>query len=185
MLSIHLLTPPLFQLRELHAIREDVKNTVRVLKKAGDNASALENEGFCQRGVERNGSMSERKRRTRNMIEVLLDEQNNQRKMGIYDPKGLQVRASVFSKAATERALRLAKLDEEEALEISAHASLANTSSKLSVTIYESNDGSDDESKIERVGRCGPKLDIQHQQKNTSLLDIQYQQKKTSLARSA
>jgi hypothetical protein len=111
------------------------------------------------------------RRRTRNMIQGLLDEQNYQRKMGIYDPKGLQVRASVFSKAAREKALRLAKQDEMEALEISPEASLVVDSSPQfsSSASCESKEDSVEDSKIERGGRsCTPKLDLQRQQKNTS-----------------
>lgn len=110
------------------------------------------------------------RRRTRNMIQGLLDEQNYQRKMGIYDPKGLQVRASVFSKAAREKALLLAKQDEMEALEITPEASLVvvDSARQLSSASFESNDDSVEDSKIECGGRCAPKLAFQHQQKNTS-----------------
>ena len=163
--------PPLVQPSELHAIRDGVRNTVRELKKAGDNASALESEHFCRRGVENmqsNGGMSDKRLRTKNMMQGLLDEQNNQRKMGIYDPKGLQVRASIFSKAAIARALLLAKHDEMEALEIAIQTSPVACSSRLSATTFDSKDGSDEESKIECVGMFSPKIDLQHQQKNTS-----------------
>jgi hypothetical protein len=103
------------------------------------------------------------------MIQGLLDEQNYQRKMGIYDPKGLQVRASVFSKAARERALLLAKQDEIEALEVSPEASLGvDSSSQLSSTSFESKGDSVDDSKIECGGRCTPKLALQHQQNHSS-----------------
>eukprot|EP00543_Licmophora_paradoxa_P008821 CAMPEP_0202459696 /NCGR_PEP_ID=MMETSP1360-20130828/37781_1 /ASSEMBLY_ACC=CAM_ASM_000848 /TAXON_ID=515479 /ORGANISM="Licmophora paradoxa, Strain CCMP2313" /LENGTH=122 /DNA_ID=CAMNT_0049080913 /DNA_START=179 /DNA_END=547 /DNA_ORIENTATION=- len=54
------------------------------------------------------------------IIQVILEEQGKQRKMGITDPHGLQVLSRACSKQARERALLLGAQDEQDAKKIAA-----------------------------------------------------------------
>jgi hypothetical protein len=105
----------------LQAVRQESKTTLKALKKAGFNATALDEDVYCLRGLEdlqKHGGVREKKSRTQSLIQGVLDEQFNQRQMGITDPKGLQVLASACSKQARERALFAAKNDEKEVNEM-------------------------------------------------------------------
>jgi hypothetical protein len=101
----------------LIAIKEDARNTLRTFRNAGMVMALLNDEEICIRGLEdwgNPGGINEKRSRVVNIIHTILEEQANQKCMGISDPKGLQVLSSACSKHAKERALLLGRKDEEE-----------------------------------------------------------------------
>jgi len=136
------------------------------------NPSALDDNEHCLRGLEdlqRNGSLQDKKMRTRNLIQLVLEEQCNQRQMGITDPKGLQVRASHCSKRARQRALLAGKHDEKEALEILLESSVAgHLSWNSSTSSVDNKDYGEEESMLDGIHTFGRKAAFQPRQKNTS-----------------
>ena len=107
--------------------------------------------------------------RTRDLIQGVLEEQCNQRQMGITDPKGLQVRASACSKQARQRALLAGQNDEKEALEILSESSVAGHSSwNSSTSSVDSKDIVEEESMLDGIHSFGRKVALQPRLKNTS-----------------
>ena len=157
---------------DLHSIRDESKRTLKALKKVGLDPSALDDNEHCLRGLEdlqRNGSVPDKKMRTRDLIQGVLEEQCNQRQMGITDPKGLQVRASACSKQARHRALLAGQNDEKEALAIFMESNVGDHSSwNNSNSSVDSKDVSDEESRLGCIHSFGRKMALQPQQKNTS-----------------
>lgn len=127
--------------------------TLRALKGADWNPAALDQSEHCLRGLEdlqKRGGIKEKKNRTRSLIQGVLDEQFNQRQMGIQDPKGLRMLASACSKQARERALLTGKKDETEAKEILHDASCSSLDASLGAATDSSSVGSDSQKLLER-----------------------------------
>lgn len=106
-----------FTKNELGSLREDNRITLRALKKADGNVSALDSDLFCLRGLEDSlvGGKEKFQKTRNNIINGILDEQGKQRTMGINDPRGLQVLSRACSKQARERAHERGKSDAEQA----------------------------------------------------------------------
>eukprot|EP00545_Synedropsis_sp_CCMP1620_P009871 CAMPEP_0119004132 /NCGR_PEP_ID=MMETSP1176-20130426/971_1 /TAXON_ID=265551 /ORGANISM="Synedropsis recta cf, Strain CCMP1620" /LENGTH=203 /DNA_ID=CAMNT_0006955809 /DNA_START=170 /DNA_END=781 /DNA_ORIENTATION=+ len=162
---------------DLQSVREESKSTLKAFKKVGFNATALDEDTHCLRGLEhfqKHGGVREKKSRTRSLIQGVLDEQFNQRQMGITDPKGLQVLASACSKQARERALFAAKNDEKEVKEMfyndlqeSSWSSLSGENSACSCLYSEkSSELSDEDQKLTDSVRT--KLNLKDRKKKSS-----------------
>jgi hypothetical protein len=101
----------------LIAIKEDARNTLRTFRNAGMVMALLNDEEFSIRGLEdwgNPGFVNDNRIKVYNIIHTILDEQANQKKMGISDPKGLQVLSSACTRHAKERALLMGRNDEQE-----------------------------------------------------------------------
>eukprot|EP00542_Grammatophora_oceanica_P013171 CAMPEP_0194035162 /NCGR_PEP_ID=MMETSP0009_2-20130614/7623_1 /TAXON_ID=210454 /ORGANISM="Grammatophora oceanica, Strain CCMP 410" /LENGTH=279 /DNA_ID=CAMNT_0038676417 /DNA_START=36 /DNA_END=875 /DNA_ORIENTATION=- len=104
--------------QELASMKDEAKTTVRALRDVGWNPKALDESRYCLRGLEdwkTRTALRDKKSRIQNIVGGVLEEQANQKKMGISDPKGIQVLASACSKSARERALRIGVSDAQEA----------------------------------------------------------------------
>ena len=154
-------------------IRDEIKTTLLALRSSGEHILSQDSENWSYRGIEdfsTAGGLSEKRRRIRNMILGVLDEQNNQRNMGITDPKGIQVQSSACSKSARAKALLLGKNDEIAARSIHFETQQSADVSCLhsSLSSLDSTDYSTEDSKIGCVGIFTAKLDLHGQRKNSS-----------------
>lgn len=109
------------QTKDLASVRKEPQHTVTAIRKAGGDASLLDESHFCLRGLEHMRSKhtyKERRKNQRSIVRHVLDEQDRQRQMGIRDPKGLQVMSSVCTRWARDRALSAAAGDAQDAASI-------------------------------------------------------------------